>query len=203
MTTESGPSAELFPLPAAGAHPLRSAKEERYAQERAFGYRQREAARRAGLDDYTGIFAKYEKKPRVQRRISFLRGQDMTNEYFVEKRRQIEERLELVAFGSMFEYTTLVDGKPVIDWAALARSDLGVTISDLKIDKDTGRVTGIGRDNALGAIQQLRDMRGLKAPDRVQLSVGVETLSDEDLMRVISQPAAALPAPAGSIDAED
>jgi len=202
MSSEIVESSEIErPVTAPGSKPLRSQKEENYAQQRAFGYRQREAARRAGLNDYTGIFAKYERKPRVQRRITFLRGIDYTNEFFVEKRRQIEERLEVVAFGSLFEHIKVVDGRPVIDYDGLAQSDLGVTVSDLKIDKDSGRVVGIGRDNALGAIQQLRDMRGLKAPDHVKLSVAVETLSDEDLMKVINQPAQPLAAP--NFDSED
>ena len=196
MPSELAKNDELRrPLRAPGSLSLKSRKEEAYAQQRAFGYRQREAARRAGLDDYTGIFAKYEKKPRVQRRITFLRGMDYTNEFFREKRRQIEERLEVVAYGSLFEHINIVDGRPVIDYEGLAASDLGVTISDLKIDKDSGRVVGIGRDNALGAIQQLRDMRGFKAPDHVKLSVGVETLSDEELLKVVNQPTQALPAP--------
>ena len=116
-----------------GEKPLRRfPKEERYAQERAYGYRQREAARRAGLNDYTGIFAKYEKKPRVQQRIEFLRKNDLTNEYHQEKRRHLEQRLELVAFGSMFEFVVIdpLTGKPRIDWKALAESDLGVTMAE-------------------------------------------------------------------------
>ena len=140
-----------------GSRPLRSPKEEKYAQERSYGYRQREAARRAGLNDYTGIFHKYEVKPRVQRRIMFLRSLDLTAEYHQEKRRHLEERLELVAFGSMFEYLKVVDGKAVVDWEELARHELGVTVSELRIDKETGRVTYIGRDNALGAIATAGD----------------------------------------------
>jgi len=205
MSSEIIESQEMRRPPRApGSKALRSPKEEGYAQQRAFGYRQREAARRAGLNDYTGIFAKYEKKPRVQRRITFLRGMDQTNEFFQEKRRQIEQRLEVAAFGSLFEHIKIIDGRPVIDYDGLADSDLGVTVSELKIDKDSGRVTGIGRDNALGAIQQLRDMRGLKAPDHVKLSVGLETLSDEELLRIASQPTPALPAPnADLFDAEE
>jgi len=187
---------ERRPLRAPGSLPLKYRKEERYAQERAYGYGQRDAARRAGLDDYTGIFHKYEVKQRVRNRILYLRTQDLTPEYHHAKRRHIEERLELVAFGSMFEYVKVVDGKPQIDWEALAGHELGVTINELRIDKDTGKVTHIGRDNALGAIAQLREMRGLKAPDQVHLSVGqLDRMTDEELMRVIDLPVRALPAP--------
>jgi hypothetical protein len=167
--------------------PLISAKEESYAQERAYGYRQREAARRAGLDDYTGIFAKYEKKPRVQNRISYLRKDDLTNEFHQEKRRHLEQRLELVAFGSMFEFVTIdpVSNRPRVDWKALAESDLGQTIAELRFDKDTGSVVHLSRDSALQAINQLREMRGYKAADRHLLGIAeVTQLSDEELLKI-------------------
>jgi hypothetical protein len=181
-----------------GAKPLRRyPKEERYAQERAYGYRQREAARRAGLDDYTGIFAKYEKKPRVQERIAFLQKGDLTNEFHEEKRRHLEARLELIAFGSMFEFVVIdpVSGKPRIDWKALAESELAQTIAELRFDKETGNVVHLARDSALQAINQLREMRGYKAADRHHLAISqVDQLSDEDLLRIIG-PAAAVGAP--------
>jgi hypothetical protein len=175
------------PVPAPGSKPLASKKEEAYAQYRGLGYRQREAARLAGLDDYTGIFAKYEAKRRVRRRITYLRQDDQTNEAYQARRRHLEERLELVAFGNMFEYVRIIDGKPVIDWEELARSELGVTINELRINPETNRVTHIARDNALAAIGQLREMRGFKAVDHVRLSVGVEQLTDEELGRIAKQ----------------
>jgi hypothetical protein len=166
--------------------PLYYAKEERYAQERAFGYRQREAARRAGLDDYTGIFAKYERKPRVQARIDFLRRSDLTNEYHEEKRRHLEQRLELVAFGSMFEFVVIdANGKPRLDWQALAESELGVTMAEMRFDKETGNVVHLARDSALQAINQLREMRGFKAADHHRLEISqVTQLTDEQLLQI-------------------
>src|SRR5215510_13632644 len=109
-------------LSSKGSERLRSDREEAYAQERAFGYRMCEAARRAGLNDRTGIQTKYEVKPRVQARITFLRRDDQTNEMHQAKRRHLEERLELVAFGSLFEYTDIdaVTGRPKINWQRLA-----------------------------------------------------------------------------------
>lgn len=182
--------------------PLRLPKEERYAQERAYGYRMRESARRAGLNDYTGIQTKYELKPRVQARIEFLRQGDLTNEFHQAKRRHLEERLELVAFGSMFEFVVIdpMTGRPRIDWKALAESDLGVTMAELRFDKETGAVVHMARDSALNAIAQLREMRGFKAADRHHLEVSqVTQLSDADLLRIAASApqidAVALPAP--------
>ena len=181
--------------------PLRLPKEERYAQERAYGYRMREAARRAGLDDYTGIQTKYEKKSRVQARIEFLRQGDLTNEFHQAKRRHLEERLELVAFGSMFEFVVIdpVTGRPRIDWKALAESDLGVTMDELRFDKETGAVVHMSRDSPLNAIAQLREMRGFRAENRHHLEISqVTQLSDADLLRIAGGAlidAAALPPP--------
>jgi hypothetical protein len=175
--------------------PLYYPKEERYAQERAYGYRMREAARRAGLDDYTGIQSKYERKARVMARIDYLKQTDLTNEFHNAKRRHLEERLELVAFGSMFEFVIVdpVSGKPRIDWKALAESDLGPSIAELRFDKDSGNVVHLARDSALQAINQLREMRGFKAADRHHLEVSqVTQLTDEELLRIAS--GAALPA---------
>jgi hypothetical protein len=182
--------------------PLYYPKEERYAQERAYGYRQREAARRAGLNDYTGIFAKYERKPRVQARIDFLRQGDLTNEFHQAKRRHLEERLELVAFGSMFEFVVIdANGKPRIDWKALAESDLGQTIAELRFDKDSGNVVHLARDNSLQAIGQLREMRGFKAADRHHLEVSqVTQLTDEELLRIAAGALQALPPPRAEDD---
>jgi len=201
-----------------GDKPLFSAKEEAYAQQRAYGYRMRESARRAGLDDYTGIQTKYELKPRVQRRIDFLRQGDLTNEFHQAKRRHLEDRLELVAFGSMFEYVTIgVDGRPRLDWKKLAESDLDVTVAELRFDKETGTVVHMARDSALNAIAQLREMRGFKTADRHLLGVGtvadIEKLTDEELARIAAGglksdfiatiETQALPAPREDDDDED
>ena len=181
-----------------GDKPLYYDKEERYAQERAYGYRQREAARRAGLDDYTGIFAKYEKKMRVQQRISFLRRDDLTNEFHRAKRQHLEERLELVAYGNLFEFVTIGDdGKPRVDWKALAQSDLGATIAELRMDRESGHVVHLSRDSALGAINQLREMRGFKMADRHLLGIGsvaeVDKLTDQQLAEIAAGALTATP----------
>jgi hypothetical protein len=169
-----------------GEKPLKYPKEERYAQERAYGYRMRESARRAGLDDYTGIQTKYEYKPRVQARIDFLKQADLTNEFHQAKRRHLEERLELVAFGSMFEYVIIgPDGKPRLDWKRLAESDLDVTVAELRFDKETGNVVHMARDSALNAISQLREMRGFKAADRHHVEITqIDQLTDAELARI-------------------
>jgi hypothetical protein len=197
-------NADRRPLRAPGSRPLRSRFEERYAVERSLGYGQRESARRAGLNDYTGIFHKYERRPRVQRRIAYLRSQDMTAEYIEAKRRALEQRLELSAFGNLLEHCKIgPDGKAKLDWDSLMRSELATTVGDLKLDAD-GHIVQIGRDNALGAIQQLREMRGFKAGELVKLQFGrvVEQLTDEELIRIAAMAVPALPAPIDAADDE-
>ena len=162
--------------------------EENYAQERAFGYRLREAARRAGLNPNNGIATKYEAKPRIQARIAYLRRDDLTIEMREAKRRHLEERLELAAFGSIFEVTKMVFDSPQIDWPKLAESDLGVIISEFHFDKDTGRLVRFKRDDALGAIAQLRDMRGFKAAEKHDVTVrDAQMLSDDELARIATR----------------
>ena len=144
-------------MKADGSQRLIWGKEEEYAQQRAFGYRHCEAARRAGLNDRTGIATKYERKLRVQRRIAYLRRDDQTVEMIGVKRRHIEDVLELIAFGNLFEFVDVDDkGDPWINWRKLAESDLATTVADLKMDKDTGKVVSFTRQNALNAIAQLR-----------------------------------------------
>jgi hypothetical protein len=100
------------------------------------------------------------------------------------------------------------NGKPRIDWKALAESDLGQTMAELRFDKETGAVVHLARDSALQAISQLREMRGFKAADRHHLEVSqVTQLTDEELLRIAAgalQTTAidtqALPSPRGEDD---
>ena len=169
-------------------------REEAYAQNRAMGYRPCESCLIAGFTDRTGAATKYEKKPRVQRRIDFLRQNDLTAEYREAKRRHLEQRLELIAFGSMFEYMTVdANGQPHMDWRKFSESDLGVTLAEVRFDKDTGKVIAMARDNALNAISQLREMRGFKAAERVNLNLSsIDQLTDEELARIAASAAPAL-----------
>jgi len=159
--------------------------EENYAQERSFGYRAREAARRAGLNPNSGVATKYEAKPRILARIAYLRRDDLTAEMREAKRRHLEERLELVAFGSLFEYSTIENGLPVIDWNKVSLSDLAVVVNEFRFDKDTGKLVTFKRDDAMNAIAQLRDMRGFKAAEKRDVTVhALDEMSDDELARI-------------------
>jgi hypothetical protein len=88
------------------------------------------------------------------------------------KRARIEERLQLAAFGNIFEFATVKpDGShPVIDWNKVAASPYSAIISGFKFDKETGKPTDFERDNALRALAQLRDMHDFKAPAKTEHS---------------------------------
>jgi hypothetical protein len=193
-------------MKADGSQRLIWGKEEEYAQQRAFGYRHCEAARRAGLNDRTGIATKYERKLRVQRRIAYLRRDDQSVEMIGVKRRHIEDVLELIAFGNLFEFVDIDDkGDPSVNWRKLAESELATTVADLKMDKDTGKVVSFTRQNALNAIAQLREMRGFKQAERHDIALHqADQLTDAELLKIAQSAAAgnlarditpALPAP--------
>jgi hypothetical protein len=63
-----------------------------------------------------------------------------------------------------------LEQSPQIDWSKVAESPYGAIIESFKFDKDTGRLTDFGRDSALAAIAQLRDMHGFKAPTKTALT---------------------------------
>jgi hypothetical protein len=169
---------------------LRIDGEERYAQERAYGYRPHEAARRAGLNPRHGISSKYEVKSRVVARIAFLRRDDLTTEMREEKRRRIEDRLEAAAYGDIVRECATFDeetGELIkIDWRKVIASGLSVAINEFGFDKDTGRLVRFKRDDALNAVAQLRDMRGFKAVEKRDVTVhsAVEQMSDDELARI-------------------
>lgn len=184
---------------------LRYDSEERYAHERAYGYRPHEAARRANLNPRTGIATRYEDSSRVQARIAFLRRDDLTDEMAAEKRRRIEERLERAAFGDILKECATIDeksGLPVIDWEKVMGSDLSVIVSEFNFDSETGGLTKFKRDDALAAAAQLRDMRGFKAPAKVAATVNMrraDEMSDDELASVIARYGAGdAPAPVDS-----
>jgi hypothetical protein len=167
---------------------LRVNPEELYAQERAYGYRPHEAARRAQLNARNGTSTKYEAKPRVQARIAFLRRDDLTTEMREEKRRRIEDRLEAAAYGDILRECATIDektGLPMIDWGKVMASDLSIIINEFVFDKDTGALLRFKRDDALSAASQLRDMRGFKAVEKRDVTVhAVDQMSDDELAQI-------------------
>jgi hypothetical protein len=164
-----------------------AARQKAYAFERSLGMTPAEACRRAGAKVENGLATKWEQSPRVQAWIAYYRSLGMTDEMLAAKRARIEQRLELAAYGNIFEFAKMVDRvvsirvteeeteervvkSPLIDWDKVAASPYGVIVSSFKFDKDTGELTDFDRDNADRAIAQLRDMHGFKAVNKTALT---------------------------------
>lgn len=168
------------------------AKRKAYAFERSLGIPPTEACRRAGGNDRHGQATKWERARGVQAWIKWYREQDLTPQMLAEKRRRIEDRLNLAFHADVFEFSTIVerpmlvkvgvddDGEPIleerfvkvplIDWDKVATSPHRVIIESFKFDKDTGHLTDFKRDDALQAGNQLRDMHGFKAVNKTALT---------------------------------
>jgi hypothetical protein len=175
--------------------PLRRERHEHYARLRAILTPKLQAAREAGFETMTlGNIAKLDRRPDVRARVAALSKMD--EEIISMKRERIEARLNAAAFGNVLQFATFDDetGEMVsIDWKRLAESDLAATITELGFDAKSGKLTRFGRDSALNAIAQLREMYGLKAAEKhlhgVKLSANVDLdqLSDEELCGLVKQ----------------
>lgn len=157
-----------------------------YAFERSLGIPPAESCRRAGGKVENGQATKWETSRRVQAWIAYYRSLGQTEEMLAEKRARIEERLNMAAHGNIFDFSEMVERvitirngeeieervvkSPLIDWDAVAASPYGVIVAGFKFDKDTGELVDFERDNALQAINQLRDMHGFKAVTKTALT---------------------------------
>jgi len=150
----------------------RNAKHKVYAFGRSIGMTPAEACRKAGGNVDFGHATKWERQRSVQAWINYFRSLGQTEEMIAAKRQLIEQRLEMAAFGNIFDFADVDDPTkgPVIDWSKVAASPYGVIISGFKFDKDTGRLTDFERDNALQALAQLRDMHGFKSVTKTALT---------------------------------
>ena len=99
-----------------------------YAFERSLGIPPAEACRRAGGKVENGQATKWEQNRRVQAWIAHYRSLGCTEEMLAAKRQRIEERLELAAYGNIFDFAEIRQTSPigwderVNAWAAYYRS---------------------------------------------------------------------------------
>jgi hypothetical protein len=170
MTTLT-PSPEETPLLKTNG-PLRNPRHELFARARALLVSPQQAAREAGYPDMTASnAARLDRRKDIQARVAQLSALD--DELVRWKRARIEARLELAAFGNILHFA-IVDEETGeltgIDWRKVKDSDLAVTVSEFGFDAKSGNLMRFGRDNALGALSQLRDMLGFKAPSKVAMT---------------------------------
>jgi hypothetical protein len=184
-----------MPLPAKvfnPAEPLSDGRRERFAHLRLIGLTPPIAAREAGLKKKNGAPIadgnawKIDHEPQVTARKAFLSGHETA--IVRETRGFVRNRLMSVASLDLLRDFAILgdvevpgtigqDGKPAtvkriigIDWAALKASEHSIAISTFKFDADTGIMTEFDRDDAMAALGQIRDMYGIKAPRRTELT---------------------------------
>jgi hypothetical protein len=149
--------------------PLHNERHEHFARMRAVLTPRLQAAREAGYGEMTpGNAAKLDRRPDIRARVAALSAMDA--EIIRMKRERIEQRLNLAAYGNILQFATIDEESgeiTSIDWRKVAESDLAVIISDLSFDPKTGRLTRFERDNAMGAISQLRDLLNFKGVNKV------------------------------------
>lgn len=184
-----------------------AAKPKTYAFERSLGIPQAEACRRAGGKVENGQATKWERSKPVQAWMAYYRSLGHTDEMLAEKRARYEERLTMAAFGNIFDFAEMVERvvtvvdkngshqevrakSPLIDWDAVKASPLAPIISAFKFDKDTGELVHFERDDALAAINQLRDMHGFKATTKTEHSGpgggAIQVTNDADRIRALA-----------------
>jgi hypothetical protein len=154
--------------------PLRNEKRERFARLRAALMPRLEAAREAGYGEMSpSHIAKLDRRKDVRARVAELSKED--EELLRLKRARIEARLNLAAYSDVLQFA-MIDPESgqitAIDWRKVAESDLAPIISDFSFDPKTGRLTKFERDNALNALNQLRDMFGCKATTKTDVTSG-------------------------------
>jgi hypothetical protein len=91
-----------------------------------------------------------------------------------ETRAFVHKHLTSIISLDLLRYYAVVDRKTNrvvgIDWKVLQESENSSAISSFRFDRETGVLVEFTRDDKLQAIAQLRDMYGLKAPRRTELT---------------------------------
>lgn len=149
-----------------------------YAFERSLGIPPAESCRRAGGKVENGQASKWEVSPRVQAWIKYYRSLGHTEEMLAAKRERIESELQAVALSNMDDFVTLVptgttEGAamvPVLDLTrinAMSEMERRATMAAVKTVKYTENGPTFELHGKLDALNQLRDMHGLKAPTKI------------------------------------
>lgn len=168
------------------ALPLSDPRYERFSQLRVIGVAKKEAAweagfRKEGAADrpiLPGNAARLDRHPEVMARKAYLAKDD--DDVIMQTRLLIRERLMAAAtLDVLADYaiigTVEVGGKKVsrvigIDWRKLKNSEHSAVITKFKFDPETGVLVDFDRDDPMGALNQLRDMYGLRAPRKKEHS---------------------------------
>jgi hypothetical protein len=200
--------------------PLRDDRYERFSQLRVIGVPCQSAANEAGFRSrgtktspgdkpiLPGNAARLDRHPEVIARKGYLASDDA--EVIAATRLFVRDRLMKSATLDVLDQfaivgTVEIEGKKVpriigIDWEELKASDQSIAITGFKFDRETGMMTEFTRDDPQAALAQIRDMYGLRAPRRTELTgrgggpvqtLDVSKYTDEELIQLESILAAA------------
>jgi hypothetical protein len=169
------------------AEPLSAVLDERYerlAQLAVIGVPKQTAAWEAGFRAKgdqpvrPGNVARYFRDPRVRARMVFLAADEA--EVIAATRAFVRDLLmNWATLDILGQFAILgevdVNGQKVtrvigIDWRALKESDHSAAITTFRFDRETGIMTEFDRVDPDTALAQLRDMYGLRAPRRKEIS---------------------------------
>ena len=159
------------------SEPLADARRERFARLRAIGVPVIEAADRAefrtaaGYSIFPGNAHKINREDRVRARIAYLAKDEPT--IIVETREFVRRRLMTTAGANLLRDFGVVEGGRLVglDWEKLKASDASAVVTGFRFDAVTGHVIGFDQESGLAAVQQLRDVFGLKGTSRVAAEI--------------------------------
>jgi hypothetical protein len=176
------------------AEPLVDGRRERFAHLRLLGLAPPEAAEKAGIRKRNGEKIadgnawKIDREPQVAARVAYLAGHETA--ITRETRGYLRNRLMgLISIDVLRDFAIIGDvlvpgaidqnGKPVtvkrvigLDLEALKRSEMSAMVAGFEIDGEPGAIkfSTPALSDILAAVNQLRDMYGLKAARRTELT---------------------------------
>jgi hypothetical protein len=176
------------------AEPLKDGRRERFAHIRLLGLEPPEAADRAGIRKRDGEKIadgnawKIDHEPQIMARKAYLAGHETA--ITRETRGYVRDRLmRLISINILRDFAIVGDvlvpgaidqsGKPVtvkrvigLDLEALKASEMSSLVAGFEVDSETGAIkfSTPAMTDILAAVNQLRDMYGLKAARRTELT---------------------------------
>jgi hypothetical protein len=145
-----------------------------YAFERSLGIPPTEACRRAGGKPENGLATKWERSPRVRAWIVYYRSLGNTEEMLAAKRELIERELLMVGVANMADFVKLIEVgnivQPVLDLThiiAMSELERRAVLGAIKTIRYTEHGPTFELHGKNEALNQLRDMNGLKAPTKI------------------------------------
>lgn len=151
-----------------------------YAFERSLGMPPAEACRRAGGKVENGQATKWENNKRVQAWLAYYRSLGCDPERLAAKRERIESELQCIGTANIADFVTLVPTGaphnhvlPALDLTRIQKMpelEQRAALAAVKSIRYTENGPTFEFHDKPGALNQLRDMHGFKAPAKTELT---------------------------------